>query len=188
VTRRRAIAALLAIAALAGCGDRNLVLRVDILSFLDPAATQGSFGPVPAVPGGFTTGEQPLVDDVSINLLDGIGDVATVQSVTFSVSAVFHDSTGSGEDTIRVYLSDTATDPRATVPVLTMPIVLTPGQSDTVAAVLDGDPRVADLFVQRRMRMSVTTSLRGPASGPDLNGRFHMLALDAIVIAARRID
>lgn len=186
--RARALAALLSLAMLAGCGDRRLLLSVDVLSFLDPATTQGSFGPVPAAPGGFTSGEQPLVDDLQVNLLDGISDVASVQSVTFSLSTAFHDSTGSGADTMRVYMSDTATDPRTTLPVLTMPIVLTPGQSDTVDVVLDGDSRVAALFLQRRMRMTVTTSLRGPSSGADLNGRFHIRALDAIVIAARRID
>lgn len=186
--RGRALAALLTIAVLAGCGDRRLVLRVDVLSFLDPATTQGAFGPVPAIPGGFASGEQPIVDDLQVNLLDGISDVATVETVTFSLSTMFQDSTGSGTDTMRVYMSDMATDPRATVPVLMMPVVLTAGQSDTLNVVLDGDSRVAELFLQRQMRMTVTTSFRGPSSGADLNGRYQILALDAIVTASRKMD
>lgn len=182
------IATLVSMALLAGCGDRRLVLKVDVLSFLDPAATQGSFGPIPAIPGGLVTGEQPLISDLQINLLNGVDDVASVQSVTFSLSAVFHDSTGSGADTMRVYMSDVATDPRTTPPVLTLPIALVPGQTDTVDVAVDGDSRVAALFLQPQVRMTVTTSLRGPASGPDLNGRFHIRALDAVVIAARKIN
>ena len=40
--------ALGAVLVLAGCGDKNLILTVDILSFLSPAETSGHYGPIPA--------------------------------------------------------------------------------------------------------------------------------------------
>lgn len=52
----KAVSALLALALVAGCGDRALVMHVDLLSYLDDAQTRQRFGPVPVVPGGLVTG------------------------------------------------------------------------------------------------------------------------------------
>jgi hypothetical protein len=179
--------ALLALAALAGCGDRALILRVDILSYLDEAAGTFRFGPVPAVPGGLASGEQTLVPDREVNLLAGLGDVADVQSVTFTLAAIARDSTGSGTDTMRVYMSGATAAPRATPPVLVLPFALVPGQVDTVRVTLDGDARVRALFAERTLRLEVTTSLRGPETGEPLNGSVRLDALDAVVVAKRSL-
>jgi hypothetical protein len=172
--------------ALGGCGNHNLVLQVDVLSYLDPTLTALSFGPVPPAPGGIATGEIPLVDDEAINLIDGLNSVTEVHSVSIVLSAIVRDSTGSGSDTLRLYASDEDTHPRATPPVLEQVVTLVPGRTDTLEVLAPADPRVADLFVQRRMRLSVTTSLRGPESGDPLNGRVVLRTLDAIVIAGRK--
>jgi len=172
--------------ALAGCGDHNLVLKVDVLSYLDPTLRALTFGPVPPAPGGIVSGEVPLVDDMSINMLDGLKSVAEVQSVTIAMSAIVADSTGSGLDTLRIYASDESTPPLATPPVVQLAVALTPGHTDTLAVSVPADARVADLFVKRKMRLSVTTSLRGPESGDPLNGRVVLRALEAVVIAGRK--
>jgi hypothetical protein len=67
-----------------------------------------------------------------------------------------------------------------------MAVALAPGVTDTVDVTVPADSRVADLFVQRKMRLSVTTSLRGPESGDPLNGRVVLRTLEAIVIAGRK--
>jgi len=49
--RTRALIVIAAAAlALTGCGDHHLVLKVDVLSYLDPALRAVAFGPVPGVP------------------------------------------------------------------------------------------------------------------------------------------
>jgi hypothetical protein len=184
---RPRILALLALAALAGCGDQSLVLRVDVLSYMDPALTTQAIGPVPAVPGGAATGEQVLVPDQEVNLVEGLSDVATVQTVSITAAMITRDSTGSGTDTLRIYLSDVATAPSATTPALTRVLTLAPGSVDTLAVDFDGDPRVAALFAQRRFRIEVTTSLRGPTSGAALNGTVRLSRLDAVLVAKRRM-
>lgn len=183
-----ALATALAAVMLAGCGDRQLVLNVDVMSWVDPASVSGSFGPVPAVPGGLASGEQTLLDGLEIPLVEGFGQLTSVDIVTFRISAIVRDSTGSGADTLRLYLSDPAVDPRTTPPVITLPIELQPGVTDTVLATADGDERVARLFVDGALKLSLTTSVRGPANGDALNGSFRLNAIDATVIASRKLD
>lgn len=181
----KAVSALLALALVAGCGDRALVMHVDLLSYLDDAQTRQRFGPVPVVPGGLVTGEQELVSDLEVNLVDGLGDVAEVQTVTVSFAAVLRDSTGSGSDTLRLYLSEPSVAPRSTPPAFEVAVPLVPGRTDTVRTDFTGDPRVAALFAQRRFRLTLTTSLRGPDTGDPLNGEVALTSIDAVVIAKR---
>jgi hypothetical protein len=162
-----------------------LILNVDVLSYLDPADTQGSFGPILAVPGGLATGEVPIVDDLQVNLLEGLSSAVDVQSVSVRLAAIVRDSTGSGADTLRLYVSDDVTPPRSTTPVVVAPFALSPGVTDTVEVNAMADPRVAALFASRKMTISVTTSLRGPSSGAPLNGDIRLSVLSAQVIAKR---
>lgn len=179
----RRILLLAAALLVAGCGDHNLILKVDVLSFISPADRQQALGPIPAIPGGLVTGEVPVIDDQHVSLLQGVSDAAKLTSVTLTLGGLAVDSTGAGEDTVRIYMSDAQTVPTTTTPILTVPVVLTPGATDTLSAVLADDPRVLALFSSRQIRLSVTTSLRGPSSGSDLNGRFVMSELDAVVVA-----
>lgn len=185
--RRRArwCVAAIALAALAGCGDRRLVLDVDVLSYIDPAYTSATFGPVIAVPGGLAPGEQAVVSNQSVNLLEGLPDAIEIESVSFSLGAVFVDSTGSGSDTLRVYLAGPNDDPLSAPPVIEQAVTLTAGATDTLALNVDGDARVRSLFQDRSMRLTFTTSLRGPDSGASLTGRYALTRLHATVIGGR---
>jgi hypothetical protein len=174
------------IAALAGCGDRNLILKVDVLSYLDPNLTNFAFGPVPPSPGGFQSGEQPVVKDQSVNLVSGTNNIAEVQNVSITMRIAFYDSTGSGADTLRVYMSDDVTDPSNTPVLVEIPITLNPGIADTLETTVGGDQRVADLFSGETLRVTVTTSVRGPSSGSPLNGRVQVQALEATLLASRK--
>jgi hypothetical protein len=181
-----AIAALLAVLAIAGCGKGNLVLKVDVLSYLAAGQTDFDFGPVPAAPGGIATGEQNVISDASINLVGNLSDVANVHSVSIRSVVAAESFTGGGSDTLRLYLSDPDTDPRTTPAVLEQALVLVPAGTDTVTTEIAGDARVIDLFTRKSMRVTITTSLRGPDSGADLTGHVHFIALDAVVIAGHK--
>lgn len=183
---RRTLLLAAAAGMLSGCGDHNLVLKVDILSYASPASRQKDFGPIPSFPGGISTGEIPVVTDQHVSLLQGLSDAASIKSVTVSFRALAIDYDGAGQDTIRLYLSDELTDPRTTVPVLTQAITLSPGQTDTLNATLGDDPRVLALFKAKQLRMSVTTALRGPSSGNDLSGQLKFTAIDGVVIAGSK--
>jgi hypothetical protein len=183
---RRIVLLAAAAGVLAGCGGKNLVLKVDVLSFASPASRQVDFGSIPAIPGGFATGEIAMVDDQHVSLLQGLSDAAVIKSVTLSFAALAIDYDGAGQDTVRIYMSDEQTDPRTTAPVLSQAISLTPGQTDTLSAVIGDDPRVIALFKEKALRLSVTTSLRGPSSGNDLSGQLRFTAIDAVVVAGQK--
>lgn len=184
-----ALLALVALSALlGGCGNRSLMLTVDVASYMSPAEKDVSFGPVPVLPGGLVTGEQPLVGNMSVNLLSSMSDVVDVQDVALTLTTIASATSGSGLDTLRVYMSDSNTDPRTTAPVLTQVLDFTAGVPDTVQSTLGHDDRISALFANKAMRMCVTTSLRGPASGDSLSGRLQIHALDAVVIAGRKQD
>jgi len=182
----RAAVAALAFVLAAGCGDRNLILDVDVLSYLDPSTTEIAFGPIPPVPGGLVTGEVAVVKDVTVNLLEKPEDLARVQSVNFTLAAMVHDSTGGGTDTLRVYMSDVGTDPLTTAPVAQVAATLVPGQIGTVTVNVNADERVVRLFDSSRMRLTVTNALRGPDSGDPLNGRLELSVIWAVVLANRQ--
>jgi hypothetical protein len=183
---RRTLLVTAAAVMLAGCGDRRLVLKVDVLSFIAPASRQVDFGPIPTFPGGLWTGEIPIIDDQHVSMLQGLNDAVAIQSVSVSFGALAIDFDGSGQDTVRIYMSDTQTAPRTTAPVLTLGVTLSPGQTDTLRAVIGDDPRVTSLFASKEMRVSVTTALRGPVLGNNLSGRFKLTAIDGVVIAASK--
>ena len=178
--------AALAVMALVGCGDRSLVVKVDVLSYLNPDSIAVSFGPVPAAPGGIYSGEQTIMKDIEINMVDGLSSVADVEGLSLNMSVLSADSTGSGADTLRLYMSDVAVDPLSTTPVMILPVTLSPGVTDTVTVEAGGDTRMADLFAQKHLRLTVTTAFRGPDSGEDLNARIAIIGLDAVLVAGRR--
>jgi hypothetical protein len=118
--------------------------------------------------------------------VDGMQSVTSVDEVSLGLAVVVQDSTGAGEDTLRLYMSDPDTDPRTTPPVLELPFVLTPGQTDTVSVDIGADRRVVDLFAGKELRVTLTNSLRGPDSGDALSGRVEVKRLAAVMIASRR--
>lgn len=181
----RACAVLAAVSLAAGCGNRNLVLNVDVLSYLDSSTTQSSFGPVLAAPGGLYLPESPIVNDVRVHLVDRPDDLATVAAVRIAIAAEVSDSTGSGADTLRLYVADAATDPRTTPPVLIAPVNLTPGSLDTLRLDVDGDARLVQAFDGTELRVTITNAVRGPSSGPPLNGRVRIIEIRATVVANR---
>ena len=103
---------LAAAAMLTGCGDRNLIVHVDVLSYLDPAVTQIPVGPIPPQGGGGVfTGEIPIIQNAEVNLIDGTSSIAEVQNITVTMTVVSTGVTGSGADTLRLYMAAPGQDP-----------------------------------------------------------------------------
>ena len=78
---RRLIPIALLLPLLVGCGNRNLILTVDILSFMDPGSRTVNYGPIPPTPS-----DTVEVFSDSLNLLQGVSDVTRVMSASLDVA------------------------------------------------------------------------------------------------------
>lgn len=180
-------ALLLAAALVTGCAKHDLVMRVDLLSFTPELQSPFVFPPVPVTPGGLWTGEQVLVDDEVVSLIEGLSDASTIENVSFRLRSVAQTLTGTGTDTLRVYISDMLTPPRSTAPMAVDVLTFQAGVADTSELLIDGDSRLITLFQKSQVRVSVTTSLRGPAAGDPLEGSLEIVGMDAVIVAGRKL-
>ncbi len=176
------IACLIALA-LAGCGDKNLILRVDLLSFLTSAETQAHYGPIP----GGVSDSVTVTPSRQINLLPGIRDITTVSAVSIDAAGKFVNATGSGTGTVKIFVSGAGTDPFTTdTSPIVLPITLAPATTDSVAVTINGDSQLAGLFLGDKAQLGIRVTLNS-AVGPPLEGDFTLTRLRAVVTARQNI-
>jgi hypothetical protein len=158
--------------ALAGCGDHNLVLKVDVLSYLDDSQKTIHVGDVPA---GSLPEPVPIVSDMPISLVDGLSDAAQVRSVTFSLGGQVTVESGSGSGKFKLYLSGEGTDPLTTQPVMNVPLTFSAGSPAIVDAETAGSLHLAMVIDSVVIASPGVTNLTVTTS-----------KLEAIVIAGRK--
>src|SRR5580765_4909296 len=101
----------------AGCGDRSLILTVDVLSFLDPSDVSQSY----TVPGGVPSTTMDLASE-SVNLLPGVQDVTEIATATLHIEASFDNTDGTANGTLLLYIAPAdSTDPFSTAPIASIP-------------------------------------------------------------------
>jgi len=174
---RRLIPFLLALPLLVGCGNRNLILTVDILSFMDPATRDADYGPIPS---GFPNDTIEVFSD-SLNLLQGVGDVTRVASASLDMAASFDNATGSANGSFLVYFAaaDSA-DPFTTTPIADVPFQLLAGQITNINTHVDASPALAEVLTHDRAKVGLRVIFNG-TSFP-IQGHETLTKLTATVI------
>ena len=179
-----ALGAVSLVLALAGCGDKALILRVDLLSFLAPAERDAHYGPVP---GGISDSVE-VVSGRRLNLLPGLESVTRVTDVQLEVAAIVNNQTGSGTGRIAIYLSPAGTDPFTTD---TTPIVGTfavnGAMADTIETITVGDAELADLFTAKEAQLGIKVVLESGVGVVPLEGDIVLTRLHAIVTARQDV-
>lgn len=169
---------------LAGCGDRALILRVDLLSFLSAGERASHYGPVP--PG--ITDSAAVVSGRRLNLLPGLESVTNVTDVQLEVGAIVNNQTGSGTGRIAVYLSPAGTDPFTTD---TTPIFATfavnGAMADTIETITVGDAELAALFTAKEAELGIRVVLQSGVGLEALEGDVVLTRLHAIVTARQDV-
>ena len=166
--------------ALAGCGNRNLVLKVDVLSYLD--ASQKSFN-VPVVPAIGVKGEIPVVD-MPISLIEGLDEAAEVKSVALSLGGRVTVAGGAGSGRFKIYLNEVGTTAPPTL-VMDVPVTFSAGHPAIINTTTDGGPEVARLFTQKNLQLEVVLGdVWITSTVTDMVVTFTKL--EAIVIAGRK--
>jgi hypothetical protein len=185
VRRMPALLTLLAaLAALPGCGNRSLVLTVNLLSFLDPAQRTQDYGPVPP--------DVPRTDvDVAsqeVNLVQGVGDAVNVESASLKLGVRFENQTGSASGSLRVYIAPAdSADPYSVPPVADVPVTLMPNDTTHIDTEIDSSPELAAALTQSRAKIAVRISFDTTGSLAPLQGTETTEELVAIVITKRSL-
>ena len=166
--------------ALAGCGDRALILRVDLLSFLGPAEKEFHYGPVP--PG--ISDSAAVVSGRRLPLLPGLQSVTRVTDVQLEVGAIVTNLTGSGTGHIAVHLSPAGTDPFTADPTPILATFAVSGaMADTIETVSVGDQALAELFTSKEAELGIRVVLDSGAGVEPLEGDVVLTRLRAVVTA-----
>ena len=173
---RRAIWIALFLPLLLGCGNRNLILTVDILSFMDPASKVVDYSiPVP-IPS-----DTVDVFADSLNLLQGVGDVTRVASASLDMAASFDNQSGAATGDFLIYFAAAdSTTPFTTTPVADVPFQLLAGQVTNVSTHVDASPALAEVLTHDRAKVGVRVIFNG-TSFP-IQGRETLTQLQATVI------
>lgn len=162
----------------AGCGDKSLIVRVDLLSFLTPEEKEAHYGPIPA---GISDSTE-VVQSRRLNLLPGLDDVTTVTDVQVEVGAILVNLTGTGSGRIAVHLSPAGTDPFVadSTPVIGT-FAVDGAMTDTVETIVIGDSDLEALFTSKEAQIGIRVVLNsGPGVEP-LEGDLTLTTLRAVV-------
>jgi hypothetical protein len=174
---RRLIPIALFLPLLVGCGNRNLILTVDILSFMDPATRVVNYGPIPS---GFPNDTIEVFSD-SLNLLQGVGDVTRVASASLDIAASFDNTSGAATGDFLIYFAAAdSTTPFTTTPIADVPFQLLSGQITNVNTHVDASPALAEVLTHDRAKVGVRVIFNGTAF--PIQGTETLTKLQATVV------
>jgi len=167
----------------AGCGDRSLILTVDILSFLDPADVTQAYGPIPnGLPS--TTVD---VDSREVSLLPGVEDVTEVSSAKLEIGASFDNATGSADARFLVFITSAdSADVFSSAPIADIPVTLSPATVTNVSTEVTSDALAAAL-VQERVKIGIRVEFDTSASLTPVQGIETITLLRATVITKKKL-
>lgn len=167
-----------------GCGDRSLVLTVNLLSFLDPSQVTQVYGPIPA---GVVATNIDIASE-EVNLLEGLGDAVDVESASLRLGVRFENQTGSAAGTLSVYIAPAdSLDPYSVPPIVDVPVTLAPNDTTHIATEVASSPALAAALTQSRARVAVRVSLDTTGSPAVLQGTETIEELTAIVVTKRSL-
>jgi len=178
---KRVVISLLMFAALLciHCGDKGLVMTVDLLSYIDPEYITTTYGPIPP---GVPTTVADLID-VQANLLEGVDEATTLKSATLKIGAKFDNQTGSATGSLRLYIADVdEPDPFAGAPVADIPVALQPAQTTTIAEEIPTTPELLAVLTTDEARFALRITYNTQGSANDLLGAVTLTELTAVLV------
>jgi len=167
----------------AGCGDRSLILTVDILSFLDPADVTQDYGPIPGGLSNVTVD----VDSREVSLLPGVQDVTEIASARLEIGASFDNATGTADARLLIYITSAdSADVFSSTPIADVPVSVTPANITTVSTEISST-ELAQALVQDKVKIGVRIAFDTSASLSPVQGTETITLLRATVITKKKL-
>jgi hypothetical protein len=168
---------------LAGCGDRSLILTVDVLSFLDPADVSQSYGPIP---GGLSSVTVDVASE-QVSLLPGVEDVTEIASASLQIGASFDNATGSASVHLLIHITSAdSADVFSSAPIADVPLSLTPGAITNVSTEISSNA-LAQALVQDKVKIGLRVSFDTSSSAVPVQGTETITKLLATVITKKKL-
>jgi hypothetical protein len=169
---------------LPGCGDRNLILTVNLLSFVDASERSQPYGPIPP---GIALASSDLVTQ-DVDLAKGLGDAVDVESASLKVGARFENQTGSATGHLLLYIAPGDSDSAFSVPpIADIPVTLAPNDTTEIATEIASSPALAAALTQSRAKIGVRISVDTTGSLAVLQGTETLEELLAVVVTKRSL-
>lgn len=160
------------------CGDKPLILEIDLLSYIDPEFQSVEYGPIAT---GTPTTNLDIIDE-EINLLEGIDDITQVESAKVKVAAAFDNATGTATWRLRVYVVPTEiSDPFAETPIVDISGSLQAGQTTNVSDEVSTTPDLIEVLTQDEARYAVRITFNTVGSPEAVRGTVTLTQLLAII-------
>jgi hypothetical protein len=167
----------------AGCGDRSLILTVDVLSFLDPADVSQNYGPIP---GGLSSVTVDVASE-EVSLLPGIQDVTDVASASLQIGASFDNSTGTASAHLLIFITSAdSADAFSSAPIADIPVTLTPATITNVSTEITSNA-LAQAMVQPKVKIGLRVSFDTSSSAVPVQGTETITKLLATVITKKQL-
>jgi len=170
---------LLALMILAGCGNKDLILTIDLLSYVDQADLSIDYGPVPA---GIPTTSVELLQ-TEANLLQGIGDATEVKSATLTVGADFANNTGSATGNLQIFVASIDDEnPYTGQPVADFPVTLQPSHTTVIDEEIAVSPEQLDALTSEEAWFAIRIAYNTQGSNESLQGTVTLTKLTAVLV------
>jgi len=142
---------------LVGCGNRNLILTVDILSFLDPASKVVNYNiPVP-IPS-----DTVEVFSDSLSLLQGVSDVTRAVAASLDIAASFDNTSGAATGKLLLYIASAdSSNPFTTTPIADVPFTLLAGQITNISMHVDASASLAEALTHDKAQVGLRVVFNG---------------------------
>jgi len=140
-----------------GCGNRNLILTVDILSFLDPASKVVNYNiPVP-IPS-----DTVEVFSDSLSLLQGVSDVTRAVAASLDIAASFDNTSGAATGNLLIYIAAAdSSNPFTTTPIADVPFTLLAGQITNISTHVDASASLAEALTHDKAEVGLRVVFNG---------------------------
>ncbi len=172
------LVALLPLFLILHCGDKALILTVDLLSFVDPQLIVNPYGPFPS---GMPQATTNLITE-EINLLDGLDDATEVESAKIIIEAEFVNATGAATARFQAFVNPAGTvDPFAGEPVASIPVTVEPGKITTVNEEIPSSPELLGLLTSAKAQYALRITFNTSGSATDVEGVATLTKLLAVI-------
>ncbi len=177
-------------ATLLGCATNDVIVGVDILSFVDESELRPQSYTVPA---GAATPEPLTIEPQTVQLVDGLGGMVSMAAIELNLGARLNNTTGAGDATIQLYLAsggEEAPHVYDTEPIYEGPVTLTAGGVEELSATVHSAdrPDLLQLFDDGVLVLGVAVSLDASESPEDLSGTWRLTAMDAEVTGSTELQ